>query len=229
MPLTRRQFLTMLGGSAAGAVIFQACGVPENELVVQSSLEMPEDLVTGLDNWYATLCRQCPTSEGVVVRVIEGRAKKVEGNIDYPINRGKHSARCEAGLQALYHPDRISAPLIRVGDRGSGQWEEISWTDAIGRVAHQLRQLKDPSGMVMVTEPVGAHMAMVVERFVSGYGGRHLPYETLERTNLRAAMKGVFNQDVMPDFDIQNTRHLLSFGADFLNTWLSPVRYARAY
>ena len=221
--------MTMLGGSAAGAVIFQACGVPENELVVQSSLEMPEDLVTGLDNWYATLCRQCPTSEGVVVRVIEGRAKKVEGNIDYPINRGKHSARCEAGLQALYHPDRISAPLIRVGDRGSGQWEEISWTDAIGRVAHQLRQLKDPSGMVMVTEPVGAHMAMVVERFVSGYGGRHLPYETLERTNLRAAMKGVFNQDVMPDFDIQNTRHLLSFGADFLNTWLSPVRYARAY
>lgn len=221
--------MTLLGGSAAGAVVFQACGVPEDELLVQSSLQMPEDLVTGLDNWYATLCRQCPTSEGIVVRVIEGRAKKVEGNGDYPVNHGKHSARCEAGLQGLYDPDRISSPLIRTGDRGSGQWEEISWTDAIGRVVYQLRELQDPSGMVMVTDPVGAHMGMVVEKFVAGYGGRHLPFEPLERTNLKTAMKRVFSQDVMPDFDIQNTQHLLCFGADFLNTWISPVRYAYAY
>ena len=175
MPVTRRQFLTLLGGSAAGAVVFQACGVPEDELLVQASIEMPEDLVTGLDNWYATLCRQCPTSEGIVVRVMEGRAKKVEGNVDYPINRGRHSARCEAGLQALYDPDRISAPLVRVGERGAGQWEEISWTDAISRVVSQLGQVGNPSEMVMATEPVGAHLGMVVERFVSRLGGRHLP------------------------------------------------------
>ena len=232
MALTRRQFLTLMGGSAAGAILFQACGVPEEELFVQSPLEMPEDLVTGLDNWYATLCRQCPTCEGIVVRVMEGRAKKVEGNVDYPINRGKHSARCEAGLQAIYHPDRIMGPLVRVGDRGSGQFEEISWTDAIGRLTYQLQRLQasgEQSKMVLVTGPVGAHLGMVVDRFASGFGGRHLPYEPLEKTNLRAAMKQVFNQDVMPDFDIENARFILSFGADFLNTWVSPVRYARGY
>ncbi len=230
--LTRRQFLTVLGGGAAGAVVFQACGVPEQELLVQSPLEMPEDLVTGLDNWYATLCRQCPTSEGVVVRVMEGRAKKVEGNVDYPINRGKHSARCEAGLQDLYHPDRISGPLVRVGERGAGQWDEISWSDAIGRLVHQLdllQQSGDQTGMVMVTDPVGSHLGTVVESFVSRFGGRHMPYEPLERTNLRAAMKQVYGQDVMPDFDIENTSYLLSFGADFLGSWISPVRYARGY
>ena len=86
---------------------------------------MPEDLVTGIDNWYATVCRQCPTPEGIVVRVMEGRAKKIEGNVDYPINRGKHSARCEAGLQALYHPDRVRGPLVRVGERGSGQFHLV--------------------------------------------------------------------------------------------------------
>ena len=232
--------MTLVGGSAAGAVVFQACGVPEDELLIQASIEMPEDLVSGLDNRYATLCRQCPTSEGIVVRVMEGRAKKVEGNVDYPLNRGRHSARCEAGLQALYHPDRISAPLLRRGERGSGQWDEISWTDAISRLAHQLEQLKEDgeetgteaeeqTGMVMVTDPVGAHLGMVVERFVSGYGGRHFGYEPLERTSLRTAMKQVFGQDVMPDFDIENTEYLLSFGADFLSTWVSPVRYARGY
>ena len=107
MALTRRQFMTLTGGSAAAAVIFAACGVPEDELLVQSSVEMPEDLVSGRDNWYATLCAECSAGEGVVVRVMEGRAKKIEGNVDYPINVGKHSARCEAGLQALYNPDRV--------------------------------------------------------------------------------------------------------------------------
>ena len=232
MALTRRQFLTMVGGSAAGAVVFQACGVPEDEVLVQASIEMPEDMVSGLDNWYATLCRQCPTPEGVVVRVMEGRAKKVEGNVDYPINRGKHSARCEAGLQALYHPDRTAAPLLRVGERGEGRWEEISWTDALARVMHQLDQLRrtgNETAMVMATGPIGGHLAMVVLRFLSKFGGRYVPYEPLEQTTLRLAMKRVFGQDVLPDFDIENTKYLLSFGADFLNTWMSPVRYARGY
>ena len=232
MALTRRQFLTLMGGSAAGAVLFQACGVPEDELLMESSIEMPEDLVTGLDNWYATLCRQCPTSEGVVVRVMEGRAKKVEGNVDYPINRGRHSARCEAGLQALYHPDRIRGPLVRLGERGSGRFEEISWTDAVGRLTYQLKQLqggRNQAAAVMVTEPLGAHLGMLVKRFVSRFGGRHMPYEPLERNTLRAAISQVFGQTMMPDFDIENASFVLSFGADFLNTWVSPVRYARGY
>ena len=232
MALTRRQFLTLMGGSAAGAIIFQACGVPPDELLVQASLEMPEDLVTGLDNWYATLCRQCPTSEGLVVRVMEGRAKKVEGNIDYPINLGRHSARCEAGLQALYHPDRIRGPLVREGDRGSGRFVEISWTNAIGRLTYQLQRLQDAgdqAAMVMATEPVGSHLGMVIERFTARFGGRHMPYEPIERTPVRAAVKQVFDQDVMPDFDIERAKYILSFGADFLNTWMSPVRYARGY
>ena len=232
MPLSRRQFLTLMGGSAAGAVVFQACGVPPEEYLVQAPIEMPEDMVTGIDNWYATLCRQCPTSEGVLVRVIEGRAKKIEGNPDYPLNRGKHSARCEASLQGLYHPDRISGPLVRLGERGEGRWEEIGWVDAISRLVLQLQGLQQESKqsqMVLVTDPVAAHLGMVVERFASRLGGRHLAYEPLERTNLREAMKLVFQQEVMPDFDIENTSYLLSFGSDFLSTWVSPLRYARGY
>lgn len=232
MALTRRQFLTLVGGSAAGSVVFQACGVPPDALVIESPIEMPEDMVTGLENWYATVCRQCPTSEGIVVRIIEGRAKKVEGNVDYPVNMGKHSARCEAGLQELYHPDRIVRPLLRVGPRGSGQFQGISWDDAIGRLTFQLQNLQNAggqAGMVLATNAIGSHQALAVQSFVSSYGGRHMVYEPLERTNLHAAIKQVFNQDVMPDFDIANSAYILSFGADFLNTWVSPVRYAYGY
>ena len=230
MALTRRQFLTLTGGSAAAAILFQACGVPQRELIVQSPLEMPEDLVTGLDNWYATLCRQCATSEGVVVRVMEGRAKKVEGNVDYPINQGRHSARCEAGLQALYHPDRIDGPRLRTGARGSGEFREISWSEAIATVTSILQQNQPtPESVAVVTNPIGGHLGSVVERFANRYGARFMPYEPVERTNLRAAIKHVFGQDRMPDFDLGRANYVLSFGADFLNTWMSPVRYGRGY
>ena len=117
MALTRRQFLTLMGGSAGAAVLFQACGLPEKELLIDSPASMPEDLVSGIDNWYATTSQQAGRSEGIVVRVMEGRAKKVEGNPDYPLNLGGHSALSEAALQGLYHPDRISSPLVRTGPR----------------------------------------------------------------------------------------------------------------
>ena len=125
---------------------------------------MPEDMVSGRDNWYATLCRECGTSEGVVVRVMEGRAKKIEGNVDYPVNVGKHSARCEASLQALYNPDRIRGPLVRAGERGAGQFEEISWTDAIGRLSFHLQNLqtqRKQTSVVLATSPLGGHAGAV--------------------------------------------------------------------
>lgn len=227
MTLTRRQFLTLMGGSAT-AVVAAACGVPEKELLVQSSIEMPEDMVTGLDNWYATIDRQNRASLGIVVRVMEGRAKKIEGNVDYPINRGKHNAVAEAGLQELYHPDRIGSPLIRNGHRGEGKWEKLSWTDAVSRVADRLGSARGEE-TVLVTNPVGAHVGLVVNRFTEALGVRRMVYEPLERTVLKASIKQVFGQDAMPDFDIEHSAYVLSFGADFLNTWGSPVRYARGY
>ena len=232
MALTRRQFMTLTGGSAAAAVIFAACGVPEDELLVQSSVEMPEDLVSGRDNWYATLCGECASGEGVVVRVMEGRAKKIEGNVDFPINVGKHSARCEAGLQALYNPDRIRGPMIRAGERGANQFEEISWTDAVSRLAFNLQNIRSESRqrrVLVSTNPMGGHLGYVVRSFVDAYGATYAPFEPLEKTNLKSAVKTVFGQDRMPDFDLAAANFILSFGADFLNTWGTPVRYSRGY
>ena len=230
MALTRRQFLTLMGGTTGAAVLFQACGVPEMELLVDAPIEMPEDLVTGTDNWYATVCRQCNNAEGIIVRVMEGRAKKIEGNIDYPVNKGGHTARCEAGLQSLYHPDRISAPLVRTGERGSGEYREISWDDAIRRLSETLSSVDSiEDEAVLITNPIGGHLGLVVDSFVSQTGIKRHVYEPIETNVVRRAVTEIFEQSAMPDFDIENAEYLLSFGADFLSTWNASTRYARGF
>ena len=119
MKLTRRNFLAWAGLSAVGAVACDAYQfqIQEEELSLQSPRDLPEDLVKGRDNWYATLGRDATGGDGVIVRVMEGRAKKIQGNPKYPVNRGKQSVRAEAGLQALYHPDRVAGPMRRTGAR----------------------------------------------------------------------------------------------------------------
>ena len=230
MNLTRRDFLRWASLSAVGAV---ACGVfPEREFDIQSPVRLPEDLVSGDDNWYATLCGQCPEQEGILVRVFQGRAKKVQGNPVYPSNTGKQGPRCEAGLQHLYHPDRIRTPLVRIASRGDGMWGTISWADALNRVKDHLlvrRAANDEDNMLMVTEPLRGQLGTIASRFTREYGGRHLTFEAMDNAALRLAVKDLFGQDMLPAFDIANARYLLSFGADFLSTWLSPTHFGRAY
>ena len=227
MKLTRRNFLAWAGVAAVGAVACEGFGIRHGELDIQSPVSLPEDLVKGKDNWYATLCRNCSSQEGIVVRVMEGRAKKVEGNPAYPVNRGKHSPSCEAGLQALYHPDRIPGPLQRNGPRGLGQFTQLPWPDALDILQQQLEDRGD--AMVMITEPLRGHLSTVVDRFTGALGGRHLGFESLDKNTYRSAVKNLFHQDLLPDFDLENTRFLLSFGADFLSTWVSPTRWGLGY
>ena len=228
MKLTRRNFLAWAGLGAVGAVACEGFGIRSGELDIQSPVRLPEDLVRGTDNWYASLCRICPSCEGIVVRVMEGRAKKIQGNPFYPTNQGKTHARCEAGLQALYHPDRISSPLRRSGPRGSGQFLPVNWQpDGMDSLRSALQSFGSSS--VMITEPLRGHLGLLVERFTSAIGGEHLGFEAIDNNTYRAAVKNVFRQDSLPDFDLENSRFILSFGADFLSTWVSPTRYNRGY
>ncbi len=227
MKLTRRNFLAWAGISAVGAVACEGFGIRHGELDVQSPVMLPEDLVKGSDNWFATLCRNCPSGEGIVVRVMEGRAKKIQGNPLYPTNMGKQSARCDAGLQALYHPDRVAGPMQRSGPRGSGQFTPVSWPSAMDTLRQRLEERG--AGMLAVTEPLRGHLATLVGRFTQAVGGRHLGFEALDDNTYRAAVKNVFGQDLLPDFDLENTGFLLIFGADFLSTWVSPTRWNRGY
>ena len=83
-------------------------------------LVQSEDQVPGVPTWYASTCTECGAGCGLHVKTREGRAIKLEGNPDHPVNRGKLCSLGQSALQALYNPDRLRAPLARNASRGAG-------------------------------------------------------------------------------------------------------------
>ena len=201
-------------------VLFAGCAIPERELIKQSPRDLPEDLAQGLEDMYATSCTCCSEGCGILVRVAEGRAKKIEGNPDHPLNRGGLLAGCLAGVQSLYHPDRFSGPM----ENG----RQTTWAGGLARLDALLNEA-NASRTLLITRPNRGHLGAVTHEFAEGSGIQHLELEPLENAAIRQAAKDVFGQDRLPFFDIANAGSVLSIGADFLESWLAPVHYNKAY
>ncbi|MBM4405072.1 MAG: 4Fe-4S ferredoxin [Chloroflexi bacterium] len=231
MAFTRKEFLKLAGGTAAGAAILSACRPNVREFLVQSPSRLPEDLVNGIDNWYATSCSQCGSGCGVIVRVIEGRAKKVEGNPVHPLSGGKLCARGQAGVQAVYHPDRVRRPMKATGARGSGAFAETTWDEALAAVTPKLNEMKGAAAgsLLIVTGALNGSQGMVAKRFAKAMNATHATFEPMEEAALKAAIKQTFDQDLLPDFDLGRSNYILSFSSDFLGGWISQVRHSRGY
>ena len=229
--MRRRDVLKLAGTSGLGmgaAVAFAGCGTPDREFRIQSPVDIPEDTVTGLDTWYATICQDSGDGCGVIVRVKSGRARKIEGNPDYPLNRGKSSGRAQAALQTLYNPDRIPNPMVPRRSRGSGRYRFMRWDDVLPGFLEKLTAARE-GGIVMITEPVNGHLGMILEQFTQSIGARWLTFEPLEQAAVRQASAQVFGTSRVPQFDVANTDYVLSIGGNFLESGDSPVHYGQAY
>jgi anaerobic selenocysteine-containing dehydrogenase len=232
--MRRRDFLKLSATSAAGAIIFQACdfsdwgdGSPDHEFDLQSPRDIPEDALFGNDAWYASVFADAPDAPGVIVRVFEGRAKKIEGNPNHPVSNGKLTARGQALLQDLYHPDRVRAPLRRAGAGGTALFEEMTWNEALDGLSALIQGTQ--GGTLFITEPLSGAFKKVVDAFAAGIGAERITFEPLEETVLREAMTRVFGAGQLPAVDLANARFALSFGADWLHGWLSPVQFSQGY
>ena len=79
-----------------------------------------------------TTCYMCACRCGIDVHLKDGKIRYIEGNRDHPVNRGVLCAKGSAGIMQHYSPARLRAPLLRTGPRGSGEFKEISWDEALG-------------------------------------------------------------------------------------------------
>lgn len=204
--MKRRDFLKVIGVSGAG-VATVGCSTQHVDKLIPYVIP-PEDVVPGTATYYTTTCRECPAGCGLWVETHEGRVTKVEGNPDHPVSHGNTCARGQASVQGLYHPDRYQGPAILEGDVGS--MRNVSWSVAEERLAAQLAAARGK--IVYLTGGYGPTMSRLADEFAAAVGARRVSYAPLE--------------DAPRDARFDNADFLVSFGADFLETWGSPVDYA---
>jgi anaerobic selenocysteine-containing dehydrogenase len=243
--MQRRDFLKISAVTGASAAL-DACGSPDRQLI---RFIPEEDLIPGIATWKPSVCTLCPAGCGLLVRVMEGDAevvrkgqlglmqmglaKKLEGNPAHPINRGRLCPRGQAGLQVTYHPDRVRTPLMRSGPRGSGEFKAISWDDAMKHLMAQLSSLHSGSLqglLVFLTSPLRAQRKNIATAFAGGFkDSRYIEFAFFDERVIRAANEASFRHDAPPTVDLAQSNYVISFGANFLGTWNSPVAQSLGY
>ena len=228
--MDRREFLS--GGvlAATAGLALDACA-PDSYGIIP--ILIPEEpFVPGEESWLASTCFECGANCGIRVRKIDGRLVKVEGDPEDPASRGGICARGQALPQAMYHPDRIQGPLVREGERGSGQWKKVSWDEALDRIASELSRSRDGGNEPwcgFLTGDVTGHRLQMVERFLAAMGeGRRLRHVPFDRARIRRAHEVATGHLSLFDFDMAQASYVVSFGAEILESDRSPVRFARA-
>src|ERR1700747_1310923 len=91
---------------------------------------------------YST-CDMCACRCGIKVHLRDGALRYIEGNRNHPVNRGVLCAKGSAGIMNVLPPARLRAPLKRIGPRGSGEFVEISWDEALTFATDRLRRIRE--------------------------------------------------------------------------------------
>ncbi len=217
--LDRRQFLKVIGAGAGAAAASGCSELPEKLIpyVVQ-----PEVITPGLPVIYASTCQECTAGCGLHVRTRESRPIKLEGNPEHPVNQGRLCPRGQASIGRTYHPDRFRGPMQRQAD---GSLQPIGWDEAHALLAQKLGAAR--GRIRMITGETGPTLGKLVDEWLAAVGGERLVYEPFAYESLRAASKAVFGVDSRPVFSLENADFVVDFGADALESWLSPVEHAR--
>ena len=243
--MDRRDFIKLTAITGTSATL-ASCGNPEHQLI---RFVPDEDLVPGVAEWKPSVCPMCAAGCGVTVRVMEAEvettrggqagvvkmavAKKLEGNAKDPISRGGLCARGQASIQITYHPDRLTHPMKRIGARGAGEFKEITWDEAIAELTGQLDTLADASGqqsLAFLMRPRGGRRTALAGEFMKGFGASApITHELFGDEVLRRANAISFGHAQLPTIDFARSSFAISFGADFLGTWNSPVAQSGAY
>src|ERR1700744_1050213 len=97
---------------------------------------MPRDIINFSqpigDQIAYTTCYMCACRCGIKVHLKDGTIRYIEGNRDHPVNKGVLCGKGSAGIMSQYSPAKLRKPLLRVGERGAGEFKEIEWEEALG-------------------------------------------------------------------------------------------------
>ncbi len=221
--VSRRRFLQILGSSS----VVGAVGCAEsNKQVIFPEVKGDAEQIPGVAVWYSSTCTECSAGCGIQVRTREGRAVKIEGNPDNPVNRGGLCALGQSSLQHHYDPDRVRQPLKRTtDDKGNSVFAPVSWDEAYSTVTDALKA-SGGSKAFITGETTGA-LDELVKSFSDAFNVKRVVYDGLQPVAVAKASELVYGTYGIPAYSFDKAQVVLNFGADFLETWVSPCEYAR--
>lgn len=215
-PTPRRDFLKYLGFSTAAAAMAASCETPVNRAIPFAV--KPENVHPGEAMYYATTFVQDGYAESVVAKVRDGRPIKIEGNTLCPITKGGTSARAQASVLDLYNTARLRFPTI------SGKEVTLS------KIDESIQGAIASPAVILTSTIVSPTSQEVINRFLAKYpGSRHVTYDAVSYSGLLMANEASYGRRALPSYRFDNANVIVSIGADFLGTWISPVEFTRQY
>jgi molybdopterin-containing oxidoreductase family iron-sulfur binding subunit len=215
---TRRDFLKYFGFSVS-AVALAAC----NKTPVKNAIPYivkPENVTPGIPNWYATTCNACSANCSILVKTREGRPVKIEGNPESPVFKGGVCAIGHAGLLGLYDNDRLRNP------RKNGS--DITWETADKEI---VSALSGASNIRVISGTINSPSTKkALAAFMAKYpNAQHISYEAVSANAIAQANNVAFGKAVIPGYRFDKAKTIVSFGADFLGTWISPTEFTKQW
>ena len=234
---TRRSFLKWTS-ALAGAAIASGMIWDDKLGLFREAAAQEKYLKEG--EWIYSNCNMCGGQSGIKVKVVNGRAVKIEGmsnpnnianisaNYDKVIKdmavlyndkdaAGRLCSKGNSGLRSLYDPDRLKTPMVRVGERGSGKWKAISWNEAINQVAENLQKIKDKYGAESLIWFSEDHSFTHIQQdFCKMYGTpNYHNHSNLCDVARKASFKLLMGNE-RPLADFEDTSYALVFGWNLL-------------
>ena len=232
MKVDRRSFLAFLVGGVVGTGLSPISAKITDDLSIWSQnwpwTPVPQDGETSHVN---STCTLCPGGCGITVCKVENRAVKIEGMKGHPVNDGGICLFGLSGLQLLYGPRRIKSPLKRVGKRGEGRWEKITWDDAINELSEKLNKLRtqgNADSLAWISGSENGSLPQLAKRFITAYGSpNYFSIPSIANT-YESTLKMISGAKGTVAMDVENADYILSFGSGILDGWGSPVRMFKA-
>jgi len=214
----RRDFLKALG-FGLGAVTLAACQTtPVHKSIPY--LVKPEEIVPGIPNYYTSTFN----GHSVLVKTREGRPIKIEGNPNCILSKGSLDAKGQASVLDLYDVSKLKNPVLNDS--------ESSWAKIDEYVKAELAKIKAGGKKIrIVSNTVNSPSTKAaIADFTAQYPNtKHIQVDAVSYTGIIKANENSFGKAVLPKYRFDRADLIVSFGADFLGTWISPVEFSRQY
>ena len=221
----RRDFLKYLGFSTAAAAIAASCEMPVRKSVPY--LQRPDNVTPGIANYYASTYINGGDAISVVVKQRDGRPIKIEGNELSSITKGGTNAQAQAAVLDLYDTTRLRHPLQKSGN----DFKEVTTFEAFDNMVASAMAGLGGKKVVLLTATINSPSTQqIINNFLAKYpGSQHVQYDSVSYSGMIMANEACYGKKAIPAYHFENAKTIVSLGADFLGTWLSPVEFSKQY